>query len=141
MPPHSPSLPGSPRGQKRVATLAEKDRIKAAIKEYSPNIENTATNILQQQPGIQERLARIDRLLERAGDCVTRAMRTEVQEFKERLEVMFKGARQALISSRNIEKLCEDRMEKLDTEAAKLRRMDRTHIKGIRVSFADEICI
>ncbi|KAM0195203.1 hypothetical protein ACHAPA_000931 [Fusarium lateritium] len=141
MPPHSSSLPGSPRGQKRIATLAEKERINAAIKEYSPNIENTATNVLQQQPGIQERLARIDRLLECAGDCVTRVMRTEVQECKERLEVMFKSARQALISSRNIEELCEDRMEKLEAEAAKLRRMDRTHIKGIRVSFADEICV
>lgn len=141
MPPHSSSLPGSPRGQKCIATLAEKDRIKAAIKEYSPNIENTATNVLQQQPGIQERLVRIDRLLESSGDCVTRAMRVEVQEFKERLEVVFKGARQALISSRNIEELCEDRMEKLEAEAAKLHRMDRTHIKGIRVSFGDEICV
>jgi hypothetical protein len=141
MPPHSSSLPGSPRGQKRVATLAEKDRIKAAIKEYSSNIENTATNVLQQRPGIQERLVRVDRLLECAGDCVTRSMRTEVQDCKERLEVMFKGVRQAQVSSRNIEELCEDRMEKLEAEAAKLRRMDRTHIKGIRVSFPDEICV
>ncbi|KAM0343494.1 hypothetical protein ACHAPU_008525 [Fusarium lateritium] len=141
LPPTSSSLPGSPRGQKRVATLAEKDRIKGAIKEYSPNIENTVNNVLKQQPGIQEKLVSIDRLLEYAGDCVTRAMRREVQDCKSRLEVMFKAARQATISSRNIEELCEDRMEKLEAEAAKLRRMDRTHIKEIRVSFGDEICV
>ncbi|KAF5670225.1 hypothetical protein FHETE_4597 [Fusarium heterosporum] len=140
LPPTSSSLPGSPRDQKCVATLAEKDRIKAAIKEFSPNIENTINNVLKQQRGIQEKLVSIDRLLEYAGDCVTRAMRGEVQDCKSRLEIMFKGARQAMISSRNIEELCENRIEKLEAEAAKLRRMDRTHIKGIRVSFGDEIC-
>ncbi|KAF4989257.1 hypothetical protein FGRMN_9223 [Fusarium graminum] len=141
LPPTSSSLPGSPRGQKRDATLAEKDRIKAAIKEYSLNIENTINNVLKQQRGIQEKLVSIDRLLEYAGDCATRAMRGEVQDCKSRLETMFRGARQVMISSRNIEELCENRIEKLEAEAAKLRRMDRTHIKGIRVSFGDEICI
>ncbi|KAM0563761.1 hypothetical protein ACHAPJ_001493 [Fusarium lateritium] len=129
------SLPGSPRSQQRIATLNEKDRIEATKKNYSQKIETVAVGVLRQEPRIKEALASLDRWLSNGQDVTTCAMRGQVEHCRTKLELMFKAAEQAQWSARNIEEKCEETMEALVAEAAKLRRLDRTHLKGKRVAF------
>ncbi|KAF4444787.1 hypothetical protein F53441_11045 [Fusarium austroafricanum] len=139
LPATSRALPGSPQTQQRNATLEEKDRIRAAITDYPPKIESLAYNVLRQQRGMEEALTRIDRLIANAGDVTSRAIHMEVKDVNSRANSMFNRARQAQISSRDIEELCKDHRRKLEADAVKLRRMERTHVKHIRVRFNDEV--
>ncbi|KAF4966209.1 hypothetical protein FSARC_6094 [Fusarium sarcochroum] len=130
------SLPGSPRSQQRIATLNEKERIETTKNNYSRKIEAVAVGVLGQEPRLKEALAGLDRWLSNGQDVTTSAMRGQVEYCRTKLELMFKAVEQAQWSARNIEEKCEETMEALVAEAAKLRRLDRTHVKGKRVSFA-----
>ncbi|GKU18060.1 unnamed protein product [Fusarium langsethiae] len=125
------ALTASPKTQKREATLAERERIKASMTQYIPEIENAAMAILKQQHGVEELLARIENLIAKAakaGCAVSRAMSGEVEDYRIKIKNMFGDARQTLIKARSIEELCEDRRVKLAEEANKLKRLDRAHL-------------
>ncbi|UZP41152.1 hypothetical protein NXS19_008968 [Fusarium pseudograminearum] len=134
-PSDGPSM--SPRTQKRNATLTERDRIKAAMAQYIPAIENAAVAILKQQHGVEELLARIENLINKAaksGCSISRAMSGEADDYRIKIKNIFGDARQALIKARSIEEVCEDRRVKLAEEAKRLKRLDRAHLLLLKIN-------
>ncbi|PTD03528.1 hypothetical protein FCULG_00000700 [Fusarium culmorum] len=127
----------SPRTQKRDATLNERERIKAAMTHYIPAIENAAVAILKQQHGVEELLARIENLINKAaksGCAISRAMTGEADDYRIKIKNIFGDARQALIKARSIEELCEDHRVKLAEEANRLKRLDRAHLLLLKIN-------
>ncbi|KAF5025781.1 hypothetical protein F66182_2114 [Fusarium sp. NRRL 66182] len=136
LPPADFSSPASPRSQQRTATLNDKARIGAAKAKYFPRLENAATDILSQRPQLEDCMSRLDRMLVNEEDAATRTIRRQLEHCRVRLELMFKVVKRGQVSARSIEEKCEDRMLQLDAEAAKLHRLDRTNVKGKRVTFS-----
>ncbi|KAG8668951.1 hypothetical protein FPOAC2_08259 [Fusarium poae] len=137
IPEPSDDLQASPRTQKREATLVERERIKAAMTHYVPEIENAAMAILKQQHGVEELLDRTENLIAKAGKtgcAVSRAVSGEVEDCRVKIKNMFGDARQTLIKARSIEELCEDRRVKLTDEANKLKRLDRAHLLLLEIN-------
>lgn len=130
----SDDLPASPRTQQREATLVERERIKLTMADHIPRIENAAMAILKQQHGVEELLNRIENLIAKAGDPVSRAMGGELEDYRIKIKNMFGDARQTLIRSRNIEELCEDRRAELAEEANRLKRLDRAHLLLLQIN-------
>lgn len=127
----------SPRTQKRDATLTERERIKAAMTHYIPAIENAAVAILKRQHGVEELLARIENLINKAaksGCAISRAMSGEADDYRIKIKNIFGDARQALIKARSIEELCEDRRVKLAEEANRLKRLDQAHLLLLKIN-------
>lgn len=134
IPEPSDDLPASPRTQKRAATLAERERIKAARKEYAPKIEHAAMTILQQQHGVEELMNRIKNLINKTKDSVSGAAGRELEDYRVKVKNVFANANQELIKSRNIEDLCDDHLAKLANEAGQLKRLDKAHLLLLEIN-------
>ncbi|RFN49253.1 hypothetical protein FIE12Z_6474 [Fusarium flagelliforme] len=134
IPEPSDDFPASPRTQKRAATLAERERIKAAKKEYAPKIEHAAMAILQQQHGVEELMNRIKNLINKTKDPVSGAAGRELEDYRVKVKNVFANANQELIKSRNIEDLIADHLAKLANEAGQLKRLDKAHLLLLEIN-------
>ncbi|CAG7564189.1 unnamed protein product [Fusarium equiseti] len=134
IPEPSDDLPASPRTQKRQATLAERERIKAAKKEHAPKIEHTAMAILQQQHGVEELMNRIQNLINKTKDSVSGAAGRELEDYRVKVKNVFANANQELIKSRNVEDLIADHLAKLANEAGQLKRLDKAHLLLLEIN-------
>ncbi|KAJ4138054.1 hypothetical protein NW768_001870 [Fusarium equiseti] len=134
IPEPSDHLRASPRTQKRRATLAERDRIKAARNDYAPKIEHAAMAILQQQHGVEELMNRIKNLINKTKDPVSRAAGQELEDYRVKVKSIFHKASQELIKSRNIENICEAHLAKLASEAGQLKRLDKAHLLLLEIN-------
>ncbi|KAF5603637.1 uncharacterized protein FSUBG_7194 [Fusarium subglutinans] len=129
LPDASPTIPLSPRTQRRNATLAEVDRIGQVINDCTREINILSERVYSRQRWTEDTLNHIDRLVVHAGDAATRAICIEVEDCKRRVDLAFKGVDAAIESSNEIEEFCVDRQIELEAQAKKLRRMDRTQAK------------
>ncbi|KAG6983845.1 hypothetical protein FocnCong_v005581 [Fusarium oxysporum f. sp. conglutinans] len=138
LPDASPAIPLSPRTQRRNATLAEKDRIGEVVIDYTREIDSISFRVFSHKTRTEEALKRIDRLVAHAGDAASRAIRKEVEACRSRVDLAFEGAEAAVMSSSGIADLCIDRKVKLEAQAKKLRRMDRTQARHPNISIIDD---
>ncbi|KAI3582614.1 hypothetical protein IWW34DRAFT_615855 [Fusarium oxysporum f. sp. albedinis] len=138
LPDASHAIPLSPRTQRRNATLAEKDRIGEVVIDYTREIDSLSFRVFSHKTRTEEALKRIDRLVAHAGDAASRAIRKEVEDCRSRVDFAFEGAEAAVMSSSRIADLCIDRKVKLEAQAKKLRRMDRTQARHPNISIIDD---
>ncbi|KAK2135180.1 hypothetical protein NOF04DRAFT_1231982 [Fusarium oxysporum II5] len=138
LPDASPAIPLSPRTQRRNATLAEKDRIGEVVIDYTREIDSISFRVFSHKTRTEEALKRIDRLVAHAGDAASRAIRKEVEDCRSRVDLAFEGAEAAVMSSSGIADLCIDRKVKLEAQAKKLHRMDRTQARHPNISIIDD---
>ncbi|PCD43822.1 hypothetical protein AU210_002911 [Fusarium oxysporum f. sp. radicis-cucumerinum] len=138
LPDASHAIPLSPRTQRRNATLAEKDRIGEVVIDYTREIDSLSFRVFSHKTRSEEALKRIDRLVAHASDAASRAIRKEVEDCRSRVDFAFEGAEAAVMSSSRIADLCIDRKVKLEAQAKKLRRMDRTQARHPNISIIDD---
>ncbi|KAF4460414.1 hypothetical protein FALBO_12808 [Fusarium albosuccineum] len=118
----------------------EKQHLKSIMTDYSPQIDWLAGHLQQSNKNLETTLAELKPRLDKIETHGLMPMHLQYDECKTNLEAMAKATKNAWSSAKALEQQCLERIEHLDCEIARYKRMTKTYnkVEGKRVAFAPQ---
>ncbi|KAJ3521664.1 hypothetical protein NM208_g13192 [Fusarium decemcellulare] len=118
----------------------EKQHLKSIVTDYSPQIDWLAGHLQQSNKNLETTLAELKPRLDKIETHGLMPMHLQYDECKTNLEAMAKATKNAWSSAKALEQQCLERIEHLDSEIARYKRMTKTYnkVEGKRVAFAPQ---